>query len=322
MFRRLVVFLLTVFIFTGAASAQVRHTIIPESPQPGDPVTVAINTSFTEALLLVNGTQVSRAQSFSIPSEHGQQGFTAAIIAVPSTVERLNAVIRLNNRGSLVKEIPITLTPKEFRTEDLYLTPAMVSIVTDPNPQIQVERDRFWQIIMTFGNQVYHAGRFIIPVDSTRRTSIFGARRVNIYPEGWRSVDIHAGVDFGSPSAQRSIHQMEVHACGRGLVVLARMRIMSGNSVIIEHAPGVYSIYYHLDSISAQEGTIVEMGTVIGRVGSTGYSTGSHLHWELRVGGENTDPDAFVERPILDKELIISKIYNSNIQALNFKLPY
>jgi len=321
MLKRLVIFLLICFLSAGIASAQIRYTIIPESPQPGDPVTIGINTSFTDAVLLVNGAQVSRAGSFAIPPENGQPGFAAAIIAVPTTVEGTNAVIRLNNRGTLVQEIPVTLTQKEFRSEELHLTPSMVSIVTDPNPQIQVESNRFWQIIMTTGNQVYHTGRFIIPVDSTRRTSIFGARRINIYPEGRRSIEIHAGVDFGSPSAQRSIHQMEVYACGRGYVVLARMRILSGNSVIIEHAPGVYSIYYHLDSISAQEGTIVEMGTVIGRVGSTGFSTGSHLHWELRVGTENTDPDAFVSRPVLDKELIISRIYNSSIQALNLKMP-
>ncbi|MCL2276807.1 MAG: M23 family metallopeptidase [Treponema sp.] len=316
MLKQLVFFLLIGLLSADIASAQIFYALIPESPQPGDPITIGVNTSFTEALLFADGTQVARAGSFFVPPEDEQPGFYAAIIAVPTTVTASNVLIRLNNRGVTIREIPVKLTPKEFRSENLYLTPTMVSIVTDPNPQIQIERDRFWQIIMTTGNQVYHAGEFMIPVDSTRRTSIFGARRVNIYPEGWRSIEIHAGVDFGSPSAERSIHQMEVYACGRGLVVLARMRILSGNSVIIEHAPGVYSVYYHLDSISAQEGAIVEMGTVIGRVGSTGYSTGSHLHWELRVGAENTDPDAFVSRPILDKELIISKIYNRNAKDL------
>jgi murein DD-endopeptidase MepM/ murein hydrolase activator NlpD len=88
------------------------------------------------------------------------------------------------------------------------------------------------------------------------------------------------------------------------------MRIISGYSIIIEHAPGIYSIYYHLDSIIAQEGSIVEAGEVIGLSGSTGFSTGPHLHWELRVNTENTDPDAFVARPLIDKTLIISRIFN------------
>jgi murein DD-endopeptidase MepM/ murein hydrolase activator NlpD len=88
------------------------------------------------------------------------------------------------------------------------------------------------------------------------------------------------------------------------------MRIVTGNTVIIEHAPGIYSLYYHLDRINVQEGAIVTAGAVIGLSGSTGLSTGPHLHWELRINTEGTDPDAFVSRPVIDKDLIISRIYN------------
>ena len=309
--RRLFIFLLTGFLFTGLVSAQVRYTIIPESPRPGDPVTIGVNAELTEVLLLVNNRQVARAVSFQVPPESGKPGFTAAILAVPTTVETENAsaVIRLVNRGNTVLEIPVTLSPREFRSETLTLTPAMSSIITTPDPQRTIESNRLWEILTTTGTQVYHSGTFILPVASQRRTSQFGARRINVYPDGRRSTEIHAGVDFGGPVAGQSLHGAPVHACGRGMVILSRMRIVSGNSVIIEHAPGVYSIYYHLDSLIAQEGAMVEAGAVIGHVGSTGFSTGSHLHWELRVSTENTDPDVLVNRPLLDKDLIISRIY-------------
>jgi murein DD-endopeptidase MepM/ murein hydrolase activator NlpD len=91
-------------------------------------------------------------------------------------------------------------------------------------------------------------------------------------------------------------------------VVLARYRIVTGNSVILEHLPGVYSIYYHLDSIAVSEGTLAAAGTVLGSSGATGLATGPHLHWEIRVSGENADPDAFTARPLLDKNAILAKM--------------
>jgi len=310
MLKRLVVFLLIMLLPVMAVSAQIRYAVIPESPRPGDPVTIGINAPFTDAILIVNGRQVTKAAGFAVPPDGGQPGFAAAILAVPSTVEAEYAVIRLNNERGILLEIPVILSPREFRSETLNLTPAMTSIITTTDPQRTIESNRLWEILTTSGNQIYHSGPFIIPVASTRRTSQFGARRINVYPDGRRTTEIHAGVDFGSPSSEQSIYRMEVKACGRGMVILSRMRILSGNSVIIEHAPGVYSIYYHLDSLIAQENTIVEAGTVIGRVGSTGFSTGAHLHWELRISTENTDPDTLVSRPLIDKALIISKIFN------------
>jgi murein DD-endopeptidase MepM/ murein hydrolase activator NlpD len=78
--------------------------------------------------------------------------------------------------------------------------------------------------------------------------------------------------------------------------------------VIIEHLPGVYSLYYHLDKITASEGAVVAAGELIGQSGTTGLSTAPHLHWEIRVSGESADPDTFITRPILDKKSILSII--------------
>ncbi|MDR0464345.1 MAG: M23 family metallopeptidase [Treponema sp.] len=315
MLKRVLIFLLTGFILTASIHAQVRYTVIPESPRPGDPVTIAVNTPITDAQLIVNGRQAAKAAGFTVPPEGTQPGFMAAILAVPSTVEAENAVIRLNNAGNIIQEIPVKITQRTFRSETLALTAAMSNLVTTPDPQRTIESERLWEILTTTGNQIYHEGPFVLPVTaSTRRTSQFGTRRVNVYPDGRRTTDIHAGVDIGGPVAGQSLQGAEVFACGRGMVILSRMRILSGNSVIIEHAPGVYSIYYHLDSLVAREGAIVEAGALIGYVGSTGFSTGAHLHWELRISTENADPDAFVSRPLIDKALIISRIYNNGLQ--------
>jgi murein DD-endopeptidase MepM/ murein hydrolase activator NlpD len=96
----------------------------------------------------------------------------------------------------------------------------------------------------------------------------------------------HAGVDFpalaGTP----------VYASQSGNVVLAEELYYSGNTVVIDHGYGIYTLYAHLSKIDTQVGEKVEAGAEIGKVGATGRVTGPHLHWGLtiqhaRVSGMN-----------------------------------
>jgi len=307
MIKRIVIFLCAGFIFTSFAAAQTRYAIIPESPRPGEPVTIAADGNIKEALLFVNGRQLAKSSFFLVPASESKPGFTAAVLTIPSTARPGGAIIRLNNENGIIREILFTIAPRDFAAEIIELNPVLTGIRTDPSPQRTEEANRLWAILSTTGNQIYHTGTFITPVTSTRRTSFFGDRRVYQYSDGNTDTSIHAGVDFGVPAGT------SVVACGAGRVVLAGMRIVTGNSVIIEHAPGIYSLYYHLNSISVREGDIIEAGTLLGLSGSTGLSTGPHLHWEVRVSTENTDPDAFITRPIIDKDLIISRIESASL---------
>ena len=280
-----------------------RYAMIPESPRRGDPVTVAVNSAATEARLFIGGQQISRSVFVHVPDDPKIPRYYAAIITIPSTAAAGPAVIRINNNNTLLFEIPFTIAQREFRSETLNLTPSLSTLLTEPDPQKERESARLWNILNTKGDTIYHTGQFVPPVTSLRRTSQFGTRRVNVYPSGRSTTSIHEGVDYGIPTGT------EVYACGRGKVALATHRIITGGSVIIEHAPGFYSLYYHLSEIIAREGTIVEAGEVIALSGSTGFSTGPHLHWDIRINMENTDPDAFISRPIIDKEQLISKLF-------------
>ena len=306
--KKYVLFFLCIgFIFTihaAAQSSQIKYTLIPETPRPGEPVTIGVNSAVRRAVLLANEKQLSKAAFFPVPASGGKPGFMAAILAVPSTASPGAAVIRLETGDGAVSEIPLTIADREFISETIALNQTLTGLITETDPQKTAEAELLWAILNRTGNEIYHSGTFILPVSSTRRTSIFGTRRVYKYPNGRSSTSIHAGVGFGVPTGTQII------VSGSGKVVLARMRIVTGNTVIVEHAPGVYSLYYHLDKIETQEGDMVSAGTLIGLAGATGFATGPHLHWELRVSGENTDPDIFVIRPILDKDLIISKIFN------------
>jgi murein DD-endopeptidase MepM/ murein hydrolase activator NlpD len=303
-FRFLCVFLLCAGFSAAAQSAQFRYAIIPENPRPGEPVTigVAANGGVKSAALLSYGQRLSRAAFFAIPAEGETPPLMAAVLAVPATAKPGRAVIRVESAAGVIGEIPLQIGEREFVSEVIELNEVLTGIRADPDPQKTTESNQLWAIINHTGGDIYCSGNFSAPVTSTRRTSFFGDRRVFKYSNGKSDTSIHAGVDYGVPKGT------PVTACGPGKVVLARFRIVTGNSVVIEHLPGVYSLYYHMDNIEAAEGDMVIAGSLLGHSGATGLATGPHLHWEIRVSGENTDPDAFIARPILDKSALLGKI--------------
>jgi murein DD-endopeptidase MepM/ murein hydrolase activator NlpD len=122
------------------------------------------------------------------------------------------------------------------------------------------------------------------PVEG-RVTSAFGWRRA---PLSLRR-HFHNGIDIGKPSGT------PVKAAADGVVKEARYRSGWGNLIIIDH--GIYTTYYaHLRRIGVKAGTIIEKGQIIGEVGSTGYSTGPHLHFEIHENGTPIDPLLILER--------------------------
>jgi murein DD-endopeptidase MepM/ murein hydrolase activator NlpD len=293
------------FFIVFAANAQtggIRYAVIPENPRPGEPVTVAVSggEGVHHAALWARGLRLSRAVFFSVPVDG--ENLMAAVLAVPATAEPGTAMLNIEGRDGVAAVIPLNIEKRDFISEVIELNAALTGIRTDPDPQKTAESQQLWAIINRTGGEIYCSDVFSPPVASTRRTSFFGDRRVFKYSNGKSDASIHAGVDYGVPTGTA------VMACGPGKVVLARSRIVTGSSVIIEHLPGVYSLYYHLDTINIAEGAMVDTGTVLGRSGATGLATGPHLHWEIRVSGENTDPDAFIARPILDKDAILGKI--------------
>jgi murein DD-endopeptidase MepM/ murein hydrolase activator NlpD len=294
--KRIFFTLICLFLAAGLW-AQVQYTLIPEVPRPGEPVTIGITSEIVKSAVLMRGERrLGTALFFSVP------GFKAAVLTIPSLVNPGAAFIRLENDRGIIQDIPITISDREFAAEVIELNPTLTGIRTDPSQQRIDEANLLQKILNTAGTEVYHTGSFVPPVTATRRTSHFGDRRVFKYSTGSSDTSVHAGVDYGIPTGTR------VTACGAGKVILARSRIVTGNSVVIEHAPGIYSLYYHLDKIEAEEGAMINTGALVGLSGSTGLSTGPHLHWEVRVNNENTDPDALVGRPIIDKDLIMSKL--------------
>jgi murein DD-endopeptidase MepM/ murein hydrolase activator NlpD len=123
-----------------------------------------------------------------------------------------------------------------------------------------------------------------LPAGSYTPTSPFGYRRHPILHD-WR---LHTGQDLGAPMGT------PIYAAAAGRVTVAGLNGTAGNQVILDHSAGVQSVYDHMSVIGARVGAQVRAGQILGRVGSTGRSTGAHLHFEIRLGGRPIDPVPFL----------------------------
>ncbi|TPW18604.1 MAG: hypothetical protein FD126_3384 [Elusimicrobia bacterium] len=114
----------------------------------------------------------------------------------------------------------------------------------------------------------------------SRISSTFGSR----YHPIKKKMRHHSGVDYAAK------HGTAVMAAGQGKVVSAGWNGGYGNAIVIRHASGTETLYGHLSRLGVRAGQEVTAGRVIGNVGSTGQSTGPHLHYEVRRGGHAVDP--------------------------------
>ncbi|MGB9977408.1 peptidoglycan DD-metalloendopeptidase family protein [Thermovenabulum sp.] len=123
------------------------------------------------------------------------------------------------------------------------------------------------------------SGRFLWPITGSITS-----------PYGKRGRDYHEGIDIGA-----SLGSL-VAASNSGVVVFAGRNGAYGNLIIIDHGGGIQTYYAHLSKILVSEGQRVEKGSVIGRVGSTGRSTGPHLHFEVRINGTPKNPITYLNK--------------------------
>jgi hypothetical protein len=121
--------------------------------------------------------------------------------------------------------------------------------------------------------------RFSLPVDGPESTP-FGRRRLL----NDKTPSLHSGIDF------RGAAGTPVRAAARGRVVLATELFYTGWTVVVDHGEGLFTLYGHLRDINCHVGEILEHKAVLGTVGSSGRSTGPHLHWSMHLRGARIDP--------------------------------
>lgn len=165
----------------------------------------------------------------------------------------------------------------------IFVDPVTIDpVVTEPE-QAQVES------LTSVVNPVrYWDGIFQYPVDEPCQNAGFGGSRV--YNNSYHYY--HTGIDFAVCTASNA----NIYAASPGYVIFAGPLVVRGNAVIIDHGWGVYTGYWHQSSLTVKVGDYVQAGQQLGVIGTTGRSTGYHLHFEVWVNGTQVDPTDWLVR--------------------------
>lgn len=213
------------------------------------------------------------------PRADGAVALLAADLDLPAGSYPIEVTLDLPGAAGQTHSLVLEVRHLERAVQRLSLPPSQV---TPHEPEvlerIQRERQRFNEIFAQTSLPVLWQ-EFLRPVDDPTG-SPFGVRRIlNDQPRA-----PHSGVDFRSPRGT------PVRAAAHGRVVMAGDFFFTGNTVVLDHGGGLYSLYAHLDAIACAEGELLDAGATLGRVGSTGRSTGPHLHWGVRLQNQRIDP--------------------------------
>ncbi len=312
--------LLTLILFITAAvylSAEV-FVDFDSSVNQGDIVAVYLysdnNIDNITLTLRRNNKNFGKFRGFQLESNGlnmpGDKSCYVVIVSVASDAlpSEYDIDIRCQTEGYPVRKTgKITVEKKKFRREEIPLSRSMTTLRKDESERRKKETRDIIKLYRNFNKKdQFLETDFKYPLKGEYPvTSWFGDRRIFVYDDGDRSNSLHNGIDYAA------VRGTPVYASGSGKVVFSGNRLITGNSIIIEHYPGFYSVYYHLDKAEAVQGSMVSGGDKIGEVGATGISTGNHLHWEVRNQGIAVDPEQFVGSPVIDKDRIISNINSS-----------
>lgn len=193
------------------------------------------------------------------------------------------------------EEIEVRVQSGQFSESRIIIDSKKQELIR-PNPEDETiirrrEEDRrlISEALATSAQEILWSGPFIWPAEGRITTGFGETRFVNDELTGR-----HSGIDIAS------IEGTLIRASNHGEVRLSQDLLVTGLTIIIDHGWGIFSSYSHLSRLNVERGEMVEKGEIIGLMGSTGFSTGSHLHWVIRTRASYLDPERFVKGDPLD----------------------
>ncbi len=271
------IFICTLFFLAVTPILPVRAfqaDVLPRDVAPGDAF-----------LVKVTGTEVSPMARVSLRGTDFRffrcgNECALAVGAVDMNDEPGNYAVRIT-LGHMTKHLKLRVLRPDFPTQKLTLSRDKVFLSKKNLKRVRSEK-RLLQSIFRKESIPLWKGSFLMPLRNEISTA-FGTRRV-INEE---VVSSHRGLDIRGKAGE------PVLASNNGRVVLAQDLFYGGNTVVLDHGQGIYTLYMHLSEIRVKEGTFVSKGEPVGLVGSTGRSTGPHLHFGVKVKNISVNPLSF-----------------------------
>ncbi|MHC1784803.1 MAG: peptidoglycan DD-metalloendopeptidase family protein [Anaerolineaceae bacterium] len=252
------------------------------SPLPmvqGSTITITIPSSES---LEINGSLSGHTLSFFKSSDHTYSAMQGIHALAEPGLTTIDLLVKKANGEVLAFEQMLPIIAGGYGQESLVVD----SVTIDP-AVTKPEDDQVKALVTPVTPEKYWTGGFIPPVDqlSVEDTCIkswFGTRRSY---NGSPYNAFHTGLDYGI-----CVPNFNVYAPAAGKVVFAGPLTVRGNATYIDHGQGIYSGFFHQESIQVSVGDMVQPGQLIGQIGATGRVTGPHLHWEVWVNGVQVDP--------------------------------
>ncbi|MGD8189358.1 M23 family metallopeptidase [Brevibacillus ginsengisoli] len=177
----------------------------------------------------------------------------------------------------------VQINAKTFPFDSITVSKQMESMKTNTK-RIQSDQLKINQARSQSSSTPYFTGKFKLPVEG-KLTTPYGYRRiVNNKPD-----NPHLAIDLANKTGTPIV------AAESGKVVLADEMYLNGNIIIIDHGLNLFATYSHLSEIDVKPGEIVHKGQVIGKIGTTGFSTGPHLHYAMLIGNTFVNPNVFFD---------------------------
>lgn len=216
-------------------------------------------------------------------------GYIPIEASIEPGVYPLNLSYTAANGVTVTRSFPVFIQGHVFPVQAIRLPPDKSALVEQEISQ--AELDYLAPIWSNTATPIQWRDPFTLPLQTAApTTSPYGVHRN--YNSG-QYFTFHTGQDFAAPGGS------PVLAPADGIVALAEPLTVRGISVVLDHGAGLFTGYWHLQEALVAPGEEVQAGDPIGLVGTTGRSTGEHLHWELRVYGVAVDPMPFLSRPLL-----------------------
>jgi len=267
-----------VMAFTAllAAPGTLQITARSRSVQPGELVVLSIAVPPASTGVFV------RAFNHDVAAYADGDGTWRALVGIDLDVKpgTYPVSVEAGTAGSAARATyDLVVKSRVFRTRRLTVNEAFVTPPASEQARIDREAALLTSVWNGSAPERLWTKPFVRPVPQ-EANSAFGTRSIfNGKPR-----NAHGGADFLSPSGT------PIHSPNAGRIAVARDLYFSGNTVIIDHGLGLFSMLAHMSAIDVHEGDRVTPGQVLGRVGATGRVTGPHLHWAVRAGGARVDP--------------------------------
>lgn len=280
--------LLAATLLASSAHA-LTFRVSPANPQPGDVLSLSVWPHPGEVIKAVG---MSAFDTENVKFSRREDGVARAFLGFPFDRSggkvTLSARVQFEKNGELQEQVvslPLTTRSRHFPTQRITMRNSNSGKMSQ-TAALRREKQHVQSKMKNSSPTPLWSGKWVVPARGGS-SSAYGRKRY-VNGKWWgqhNGADIRAGA--GTP----------VVAANTGKVVLSEnLPLLRGQCIVIDHGCNVFSIYMHLSKRNVSVGETVNKGQRIGAVGATGFVTGAHLHWEVRVGWEPVDPNRVVSR--------------------------